>query len=103
MFRVASVIFMALTFAAAPGGAQEGGDLQAQILYAYHAEDTNLLANLVQTLSTQVKSGSADAALRYHLAHAQYRFGLLLGAKRSREAEAAFSECIDELKQVLEQ
>ena len=59
--------------------AQEGGDLQAQILYAYQAEDTNQLANLVQTLTNQVKSGGADAALRYHLAHAQYRFGLLAG------------------------
>ena len=45
------------SFAAAPAEAQEGGDLQAQIVYAYHVEDTNLLANLVQTLSTQVKLG----------------------------------------------
>jgi tetratricopeptide (TPR) repeat protein len=103
MFRVASVIFMALTFAAAPGIAQEGGDLQAQILYAYHAEDTNLLANLVQTLNTQVKSGGADAAIRYHLAHAQYRFGLLAGERRAHDAESAFADCIEQLKQVLEQ
>ena len=103
MFRVASVIFMALTFAAAPGIAQQGGDLQAQILYAYHAEDTNLLANLVQTLNTQVKSGSADAAIRYHLAHAQYRFGLLAGERRAHDAQSAFADCIEQLKQVLEQ
>jgi tetratricopeptide (TPR) repeat protein len=103
MFRVASVIFMALTFAAAPDRAQEGGDLQAQILYAYQAEDTNLLANLVQTLSTQVKSGGADAATRYHLAHAQYRFGLLAGERRAHDADSAFADCIEQLKQVLEQ
>ncbi len=103
MFRVSGLMFMALSLAAVLVNAQEGGDLQAQILYAYHAEDTNELANLVQTLTTQAKSGGADAALRYHLAHAQYRFGLLLGGKRSREAEAAFSDCVDELKQVLEQ
>jgi tetratricopeptide (TPR) repeat protein len=103
MFRVSGLMVMALSFAAALVSAQEGGDLQAQILYAYHAEDTNELANLVQTLTTQVKAGGADAALHYHLAHAEYRFGLLLGVKRSREAEAAFSDCIDELKQVLEQ
>ena len=103
MFRVASVIFMALTFAAAPGIAQQGGDSQAQILYAYHAEDTNLLANLVQTLNTQVKSGSADAAIRYHLAHAQYRFGLLAGERRAHDAQSAFADCIEQLKQVLEQ
>jgi tetratricopeptide (TPR) repeat protein len=103
MFRVASVIFMALTFAAAPGIAQQGGDSQAQILYAYHAEDTNLLANLVQTLNTQVKSGSADAAIHYHLAHAQYRFGLLAGERRAHDAQSAFADCIEQLKQVLEQ
>ena len=56
-----------------------------------------------RTLTTQAKSGGADAALRYHLAHAQYRFGLLLGGEASREAEAAFSDCVDELKQMLEQ
>ena len=103
MFRVASVIFMALMFAAAPGIAQEGGDLQAQILYAYDAEDTNLLANLVQTLNTQVKAGGADAALRYHLAHAQYRFGLLAGERRAHDAESAFADCTEQLKQMLEQ
>lgn len=104
MFRVASVvIFTALMVAAAPGFAQQGGDLQAQILYAYHAEDTNLLANLVQTLSTQVKSGAADAAIRYHLAHAQYRFGLLAGERRGHDAESAFAGCIEQLKQVLEE
>jgi tetratricopeptide (TPR) repeat protein len=103
MFRVASVIFLAFMIAAAPGSAQEGGDLQAQILYAYHAEDTNLLANLVQTLSNQVKAGGADAALRYHLAHAQYRFGLLAGERRAHDAESAFADCIEQLKQVLEQ
>ena len=37
--------------------AQEGGDMQAQILYAYQAEDTNLLANLVQNLDQSSQSG----------------------------------------------
>lgn len=94
---------MALAFAGAFAGAQEGGDLQAQILYAFHAEDTNLLANLVQTLSTQVKAGGADAALRYHLAHAEYRFGLLAGNNRPRDATSALDDCVDQLKKVLEQ
>jgi len=94
---------MALACFAALGNAQEGGDLQAQILYAFHTEDTNQLTNLVQTLSTQVKSGGADPALRYHLAHAQYRFGLLAGERRPRDAEAALGDCVDQLKQVLEQ
>ena len=68
---------LSLSLAATIGLAQEGGDMQAQILYAYQSEDTNLLASLVQNLATQVKAGGADAALHYHLAHARYRFGLL--------------------------
>ena len=103
MCRVAIALLLALSFAVSPSHAQEGGDLQAQILYAFQAEDTNQLADLVQTLSTQVKSGGADAALRYHLAHAEYRFGLLLGKRRARDAEAALSDCIDQLRQLLQQ
>jgi len=103
VYRVSILVFLVLSICASLSRAQEGGDLQAQILYAFHAEDTNQLANLVQSLSTQVKSGSADAALRYHLAHAEYRFGLLLGERRSRDAAAALADCIDQLKQLLEQ
>jgi hypothetical protein len=76
----------------------QGGDLQAQILYAYQAEDGNGLSNLVQELTTQVKADANDAALRYHLAHAQYRRGLLAGDRNAHEAEAAFEDCIDELR-----
>jgi hypothetical protein len=89
-----------LTAAAAP--AQQGGDLQAQILYAYQTEDGNSLANLTQDLATQVKADGGDVSLRYHLAHAEYRRGLLAAAA-GREAEAAFSDCIDALKPVLSQ
>ncbi|HLW25111.1 MAG TPA: hypothetical protein VKT22_12195 [Steroidobacteraceae bacterium] len=91
-----------LILTAAPR-AQEGGDLQAQILYAYHTEDVHRLGNLVQSLTTQVKAGGADAALRYHLAHAEYRLGLLQVQSKARGAAGAFSDCIDQLKPILEQ
>ncbi len=78
--------------------AQEGGDTQAQIEYAYQTEDGNRLANLIQNLTSRVKDNAADIALRYHLAHAQYRYGQLSGARHTHAAEAAFSDCIDELK-----
>jgi len=94
---------LSLSLAATIGLAQEGGDMQAQILYAYQSEDTNLLASLVQNLATQVKAGGADAALHYHLAHARYRFGLLAQSRRAADAAASFSDCVDELKPVLEQ
>jgi hypothetical protein len=94
---------LSLSLAATIGLAQEGGDMQAQILYAYQSEDTNLLASLVQKLATQGKAGGADAALHYHLAHARYRFGLLAQGRRAADAAASFSDCVDELKPVLEQ
>jgi len=103
MCKAGIFLFVALAFAAVPGRAQEGGDLQAQIVYAFHVEDTNLLVNLVQTLATQSGSGGADQALRYQLAHAQYRLGLLVGEKRPKEAVTAFGDCVDQLKRVLDQ
>ena len=93
----------ALLLLATASLAQQGGDLQAQILYAYQAEDTNSLANLIQDLTTRVKEEGNDASLRYHLAHAQYRRGLLAGTARAHEAETAFADCIDQLKPVLSQ
>ncbi|HMB43383.1 MAG TPA: hypothetical protein VKM00_05820, partial [Luteimonas sp.] len=86
---------------AAAASAQQGGDLQAQILYAYQTEDGNSLSNLIQDLATQLKAEADDASLRYHLAHAQYRRGLLSGTRNGREAESSFSDCIDQLKPLL--
>jgi tetratricopeptide (TPR) repeat protein len=103
MFVARKLGLSALLLFAAAAGAQQGGDFQAQILYAYQTEDTNSLTNLIQDLTTQQKADAGDASLRYHLAHAQYRRGLLAGLKNSREAEAAFSDCIDQLKPLLSQ
>jgi hypothetical protein len=101
--RIARYILSSLMLAAAGGiQAQEGGDTQARIDYAYQTEDGNSLANLVQNLTAQVKTDGGDLALRYHLAHAQYRFGQLSQERRGRAAETAYSDCIDELKPVIE-
>jgi tetratricopeptide (TPR) repeat protein len=88
---------------ATASSAQQGGDLQAQILYAYQTEDTNSLANLTQDLTAQLKEGPGAASLRYHLAHAQYRRGLLAGPGNPHDAETAFAGCIDQLKPILSQ
>jgi tetratricopeptide (TPR) repeat protein len=108
MRRLTGLALLSLSFAAATGSAQEGGDMQAQILYAYQSEDTNQLVSLKQNLANQVTTGGAaaggaDAALRYHLAHAEYRFGLLAQGKRARDAAPAFADCIEQLKFILEQ
>jgi hypothetical protein len=99
---IRNILLTAMLLTAASGWAQEGGDTQAQIDYAYQTEDANRLANLIQNLTTRVKDNSADISLRYHLAHAQYRFGQLSGERHARPAEAAFSDCIDELKPVID-
>jgi tetratricopeptide (TPR) repeat protein len=96
------ILLTAMLTAAIGAQAQEGGDTQARIDYAYQTEDGNGLADLIQNLMTQVKNDAGDIALRYHLAHAQYRFGQLSHERHARAAEAAFSDCIDELKPVLE-
>jgi hypothetical protein len=93
----------ALLLLAAAAWAQQGGDYQAQILYAYHIEDTNSLTNLIQDLAVQVKAESGDGSLRYHLAHAQYRRGLLEGARNAHQAESALADCIDQLKPLISQ
>jgi tetratricopeptide (TPR) repeat protein len=103
MLRFRTLVLLSLCLTGLRAGAQQGGDLQAQILYAFHSEETNQLASLIQTLNTQVQAGGADGALHYHLAHAEYRLGLLTGEKRAPGAEPAFAECIDQLKRVLEQ
>jgi tetratricopeptide (TPR) repeat protein len=100
---IAGYILLALMLATALGAqAQEGGDTQARIDYAYQTEDGNSLANLIQNLAAQVKNDAGDTNARYHLAHAQYRFGQLAHEHNARPEEAAFSDCIDELKPVIE-
>ncbi len=100
---VARILLLSALLLSAAAQAQLGGDYQAQILYAYQTEDTNSLTNLIQDLSTQVKADAGDMSVRYHLAHAQYRRGLLGNAHSTQQAEAAFSDCIDELKPTLSQ
>ncbi|MEP6884060.1 MAG: hypothetical protein ABJC66_04840 [Gammaproteobacteria bacterium] len=100
---VARILLLSALLLPAVTRAQLGGDYQAQILYAYQTEDTNGLMNLIQELSKQVKADSGDLSLRYQLAHAQYRRGLLGPTRNARQAEASLSDCIDELKPALSQ
>jgi tetratricopeptide (TPR) repeat protein len=99
---IRNILLIVMLLTAVRVMAQEGGDTQAQIDYAYQTEDGNRLASLIQNLTNRVKDNSADISLRYHLAHAQYRFGQLSGERHAHAAEAAFSDCIDELKPVID-
>jgi tetratricopeptide (TPR) repeat protein len=99
---IRNILLTLMLLTAARVTAQEGGDTQAQIDYAYQTEDGNRLANLIQGLTSRVKDNSADISLRYHLAHAEYRFGQLSGERHAHAAEAAFSDCIDALKPAID-
>jgi tetratricopeptide (TPR) repeat protein len=92
---LAALLLPALT------SAQEGGDIQAQILYACHTEDTNTLQDLIQGLRNELKDDAANPPLRYHLAHAHYRLAELSGRAAARRADEALSDCIDDLKPLL--
>jgi hypothetical protein len=87
---IRNILLTAMLLTALRVMAQEGGDTQAQIDYAYQTEDGNRLANLIQNLTTRVKDNSADISLRYHLAHAQYRFGQLSGERQRDAARRIF-------------
>ena len=105
--HLALSLALAVAAGLAPGtlatvAAQEGGDLQAQILFAAQTEDLNLLAELVQSLSGRVKSGDADPALQYHLAHAEYRYAELGAQRRPQAAEAALGDCVEQLERILQ-
>src|ERR1700759_3972568 len=99
---IKKLLFVVLAASAFAARAQEGGDTQAQIDYAYQTEDSNSLTNLIQNLSNKLRDDSADINLRYHLAHAQYRYGQLSHERHTKAAESAFSNCIDELKPLID-
>jgi hypothetical protein len=97
-----SILLVALLLSAIGAQAQEGGDIQARIDYAYQTEDSNSLTNLVQNLTSRLISDSGDIAARYHLAHAQYRFAQLARERHLRGADSAYSDCIGQLKPVID-
>jgi tetratricopeptide (TPR) repeat protein len=100
MFRITAMLLLAL---AIPAAAQQGGDLQAQIVYASQSEDQNALADLTASLNAKLEGNDGDASLRYHLAHAEYRYALLAAQRNPRESERAASGCVDQMKAVLKQ
>lgn len=100
MIPIKNMLLAALLLPLMAAG-QEGGDVQAQILYAYHTEDSNTLQNLIQDLAAKLKD-DASPALHYHLAHAHYRMGELSGHLAAHRAESALSDCIDDIKPLLQ-
>ena len=77
--------------------AQEGGDLQARILYAYQTQDLSTLREIQQELTAITKAGTPSTAQRYHLAHADYRMGLLAVPS---DRVVWFEDCVTQLNEL---
>lgn len=100
---VSGLVFgLVISFGFLTAAAQLGGDLQAQIVYAYQTEDVNELLGVIQGLRNQLAARTPGPDLRYQLAHADYRLAQLEEPQRPGAAEAALSDCVDELKPVLD-
>ena len=83
--------------------AQEGGDLQEQILYAYQTQNLSQLREIRQTLADGLQASTATAAIRYHLAHADYRIAQLGGPLARGKASDSLEECVSQLDELLDQ
>lgn len=81
--------------------AQMGGDLQAQILYAWQSGDMNRLQAIRHDLQQVAQGAGAPTSARYHLAHANYRIALLRISLHQAGPEKPLQECIHELAALL--
>jgi tetratricopeptide (TPR) repeat protein len=99
--RMAALLIVA-ALGVGVGRAQEGGDLQARILYAFHTEDLNQAAELSRNLAVEVRDHGDAPAMRYHWAHAQYRYAALLLARQPAEAGKALDTCVQGLAPLLD-
>ena len=64
MFERAILAGVVMLAVALPGGAQQGGDIEAQILYAFHTEDRHQLADLISGLQARSGAGRSDCCAR---------------------------------------
>lgn len=90
-----------LLWAGIPALAQDGGDLQAQILYAWQSGDMNRLQSLRQSLQERAQGDHASINVRYHLAHADYRIALLRQSLHQSDAARPLQDCVDQLSGLL--
>jgi len=81
--------------------AQTGGDMQAQILYAWQSTDMNRLQALRQSLQQSAQGAHVATGALYHLAHADYRIALLRLFLNHSGAERPLQDCVRELSDLL--
>jgi len=69
----------------------------AQILYAFHTEDTHQLLELARNIAVDVRDHGAGAAMRYHWPTPNIRYGPIDRGNRSRCGRWRLAICIDEM------
>ncbi len=77
-------------------------DLESRIEYAWFTEDTNSLRNLIRTAENALARTADSAFVRYQLAMARYRLGLLLMERKDAAAADAMSGCVEQLGAAVE-
>jgi tetratricopeptide (TPR) repeat protein len=96
LFAMAAVLLLT-----APARAAESDwfDVEGRIQYGFYTEDTRTLASLTEQLGGEI--GADDELRSYYAALANYRLGLLYGARDQDRARDAIGRCVDNLNRAL--
>ena len=88
--------------------AQDWGDIEGRIQYAYYTDDARALNTLLANLKPKLVEGeeagaAADASVRaYFRALAHYRLAQVLNTSKKSAARNAIDDCDDEIEQAVE-
>ncbi len=109
MLRPASILsLLTLLSLGLIGGAARAADeasfedMESRIDYAWFTEDVNALRSLVQSAQAISQKGPDSPDVRYLLALANYRLGLLLAGPKPADATAAMDHCVEESGRTLQ-
>jgi tetratricopeptide (TPR) repeat protein len=97
----ALVAALAVLLFTAPARADDNAwfDVEGRIQYGFYTEDTRTLSNLTEQLGSELESG--DELQSYYAALANYRLGLLFGAREPGRAKDAVERCVANLNRAL--
>ena len=96
---IAVLAVMLLTAPARAASDSEWFDVEGRIQYGFYTEDTRSLASLTEQLSSEIAPD--DELKSYYAALANYRLGLLWGARDAGRAKDAIERCVANLNRAL--
>jgi hypothetical protein len=107
-FAAAATFGLALACASLPAQAQDWGDVEGRIQYAYYTDDARALNSVLANLKPKVvegeeESAAADASTRaYFRALAHYRLAQVLNTGKKSAARDAIDDCGEETEHSVE-